>query len=212
MDSGSRPGPGPGTGCAAASGARGWLVRAGRPGELLVHLAGKLTRGPAARSWVWPADWRSRPKGTGAPISAELGCSPVPSGADSSARPAEADLTARDPTAARPAGSASAGSRPAAAMPAAAGPSVRAVPVAYDRLSGRDRESMPRAVVPMQIPGASRRAEHVRPILDHASCDPPLRADRPRQCAFRDVPGGAISLPDSTSVRHSATGADPPFH
>ena len=42
--------PGPGAGCAAASGARGWLVRAGRPrGELLVHLAGKLTRGPAGQ-------------------------------------------------------------------------------------------------------------------------------------------------------------------
>jgi hypothetical protein len=37
-------------GCAAASRARGWLVRAGRPrGELLVHLAGKLTRGPAGQ-------------------------------------------------------------------------------------------------------------------------------------------------------------------
>lgn len=35
-------------GCAAASGARCRLVRAGRPrGELLAHLAGKLTRGPA---------------------------------------------------------------------------------------------------------------------------------------------------------------------
>ena len=49
-----RPSPGPGpaavpsAGCAAVSGARGWLVRAGRPrGELLVHLTGKLTRGPA---------------------------------------------------------------------------------------------------------------------------------------------------------------------
>src|SRR5689334_23878705 len=62
----------------------------------------------------------------------------------------------------------------------------------------------------MQIPGASRRAEHVRPILDHASCDPPLRADRPRQRAFRDVPAGTISLPDSTLGVASATGADPP--
>jgi len=26
----------------------------------------------------------------------------------------------------------------------------------------------------MPIPGASRRAEHVRPVLDRASCDPPL--------------------------------------
>ena len=50
------PGPGPGqaavpsAGCAAVSGARGWLVRAGRPrGELLVHLTGKLTRGPAGQ-------------------------------------------------------------------------------------------------------------------------------------------------------------------
>jgi hypothetical protein len=42
------PGPVPGAGCAAVSGARWWLVRAGRPrGELLVHLTGKLTRGPA---------------------------------------------------------------------------------------------------------------------------------------------------------------------
>src|SRR6185312_15078950 len=64
----------------------------------------------------------------------------------------------------------------------------------------------------MQIPGASRRAEHVRPILDHASCHPPLRADRPRQRAFRDVPGGAIPCRTAPSVRHSATGADPPFH
>src|SRR5712672_3202221 len=40
----------PGAGCAAVSGARGWLVRAGRPrGELLVHLTGKLTRGPAGQ-------------------------------------------------------------------------------------------------------------------------------------------------------------------
>ena len=51
-----RPSPGPGpaavpsAGCAAVSGARGWLVRAGRPrGELLVHLTGKLTRGPAGQ-------------------------------------------------------------------------------------------------------------------------------------------------------------------
>jgi hypothetical protein len=37
-----------GAGCAAASGARCRLVRAGRPrGELLAHLARKLTRGPA---------------------------------------------------------------------------------------------------------------------------------------------------------------------
>ena len=54
----------------------------------------------------------------------------------------------------------------------------------------RPRVHAARAIVPMQIPGASRRAKHVRPILDHASCDPPLRADRPRQRAFRDVPGG----------------------
>ena len=44
------PGPVPGAGCAAVSGARRWLVRAGRPrGELLVHLTGKLTRGPAGQ-------------------------------------------------------------------------------------------------------------------------------------------------------------------
>jgi hypothetical protein len=44
------PGPVPGAGCAAVSGARWWLVRAGRPrGELLVHLTGKLTRGPAGQ-------------------------------------------------------------------------------------------------------------------------------------------------------------------
>ena len=48
------PGPGPaavpGAARAAVSGARGWLVRAGRPrGELLVHLTGKLTRGPAGQ-------------------------------------------------------------------------------------------------------------------------------------------------------------------
>jgi len=50
-----RPGPDPAharpqsrAGCATVSGARGWLVRAGRPrSELIVHLAGKLTRGPA---------------------------------------------------------------------------------------------------------------------------------------------------------------------
>ena len=37
-------------GCAATSGARWRLVRAGRPrGELLAHLAGKLTRGPAGQ-------------------------------------------------------------------------------------------------------------------------------------------------------------------
>src|ERR1051326_5516258 len=40
----------------------------------------------------------------------------------------------------------------------------------------------------MPIPGASRRAEHVRPILDRASCDPPLKVDRPRRRVFRDVP------------------------
>jgi hypothetical protein len=102
-----------------------------------------------------PDNWRPRPKGTGAPRSAELGYSPAPSGADSLSVTAEADLTATDPAEARP------------AVPAA--------------------------------------AEHVRSILDHASCDPPLRADRPRQRAFRDVPGGAISLPDSTlgaALRH----------
>jgi hypothetical protein len=44
------PGPVPGAGCAVVSGARWWLVRAGRPrGELLVHLTGKLTRGPAGQ-------------------------------------------------------------------------------------------------------------------------------------------------------------------
>src|SRR5436305_9960323 len=36
--------------CAAMLRAGGWLVRAGRPGgELLVHLTGKLTRGPAGQ-------------------------------------------------------------------------------------------------------------------------------------------------------------------
>ena len=36
--------------CAATLRAGGWLVRAGRPGgELLVHLTGKLTRGPAGQ-------------------------------------------------------------------------------------------------------------------------------------------------------------------
>ena len=41
--------------------AGGWLVRAGRPGgELLVHLTGKLTRGPAGQvsgliRWLAPA-------------------------------------------------------------------------------------------------------------------------------------------------------------
>jgi hypothetical protein len=42
----------------------------------------------------------------------------------------------------------------------------------------------------LPIPEASRRAEHVRPILDHASCDLPLRADRPQQRAFSDLSGG----------------------
>src|SRR5579875_992638 len=32
----------------------------------------------------------------------------------------------------------------------------------------------------MPTPAASRRAEHVLPTVDHASCDPPLKADRPR--------------------------------
>ena len=78
----------------------------------------------------------------------------------------------------------------------------------------RERPRVPaaHAGVSLQIPGASRRAEHVRPILDHASCDPPLRADRPRQRAFRDVPGGRFPCRAAPSVRHSATGADPPFH
>jgi len=58
----------------------------------------------------------------------------------------------------------------------------------------------------------ARRAEHARPVLDHASCDPPLRADRPRQRAFEDVPGDRRCCRTASSVRHSATGADPPFH
>jgi len=51
----------------------------------------------------------------------------------------------------------------------------------------------------------------VRPILD-ASCDQALKTDRPRQRAFRDVPGGIFPCRTAPSVRHSATGADPPFH
>jgi hypothetical protein len=58
--------------------------------------------------------------------------------------------------------------------------------------AGRDREPVPRAIGLMPIPSGSRRVEHVRPILDHASCHPPLRADRPRKRAFQICPAGQL--------------------
>jgi hypothetical protein len=70
----------------------------------------------------------------------------------------------------------------------------RVADVAHYRLPwARPRACAPRATVLMRIPGASRRAEHVRPVLDHASCDPPLRADRPRKYAFQICPAGQVS-------------------
>ena len=57
----------------------------------------------------------------------------------------------------------------------------------------------------MPIPGASWRAEHVRPVLDHASRDPPLRADRPRNMPSRSaLPGNSVDVARRTE-------ADPPF-
>jgi hypothetical protein len=82
----------------------------------------------------------------------------------------------------------------------------RVADVAYCRLPGRDRESVQRVALFRCRFQARRGALSSATSLDHASCDPPLRANRPRKHAFQVCPAGQLCR---CGTPHRGR---PPFH
>ncbi len=88
----------------------------------------------------------------------------------------------------------------------------RVADVTHDRLPGRDCESMQRApLFPCRFQPHRGPLRACHQLWITHSFDPPLKADRPRQHALRDLPGVSLAMPDCSFDVACPTGADPPF-
>jgi len=72
-----------------------------------------------------------------------------------------------------------------------------------DRRAERDRPGMLATALGRRFGPPYLLLRDARPVLDHLSCGPPLKADRPRELAFQICPAGQLSL------RRAAPGPTP---